>query len=99
MITGNIYRFKVSAFNYNGEGALSTELSTFACISPSNMAAPTRISSTLTSLMLNWSSPTDDGGCPITGFAVFRDDGAGSDINVEVNSALDTNIRDKPTLF
>lgn len=63
------------------------------------MAAPTRVTSTMTTLTLAWTTPLDDGGCPITGYAVFRDDGAGSAINVEVNSASDTNIRDKPTLF
>lgn len=30
---------------------------------------------------------------------MFRDDGAGSAIDTEVNSTNDSNIRDKPTLF
>lgn len=49
------------------------------------MAAPVRVTSTLTTLTLSWATPGDNGGCPITGYAVFRDNGAGSAINVEVN--------------
>jgi hypothetical protein len=37
LVTGDIYRFKVSAINYNGEGPLSIEVLTRACIAPSNM--------------------------------------------------------------
>ena len=73
--TGQMYRFKVSSLNFNGEGSLSSEFLTYACIAPYNMAAPTRVTSTLTSLTLAWQAPEDDGGCPITGYAVFRDNG------------------------
>jgi titin len=53
----------------------------------------------MTTLTIGWTAPSDDGGCPITGYAVFRDNGAGGNIVTEVNTALDSNIRDKPTLF
>jgi hypothetical protein len=36
--TGRLYRFKVSAYNFNGEGEMSSELKTYACISPSKMS-------------------------------------------------------------
>jgi hypothetical protein len=63
------------------------------------MAAPTRLDSTATTFTLAWSQASDDGGCAVTGYAVFRDDGSGSAINIEANSVGDTNIRDKPALF
>lgn len=41
------------------------------------------------------SAPLSDGGCDITGFGVFRDDGAGSLVNLEINAA---SINNKPHL-
>lgn len=49
-------------------------------------------------LTLAWTAPEDDGGCPITSYAVFRDDGAASEVNIEVNTDSDTNVRNKPAL-
>lgn len=43
---GQQYRFKVLALNFNGASAYSSELSTYSCVAPSNMAAPTRTAST-----------------------------------------------------
>lgn len=40
----------------------------------------------------------DDGGCPITGYAVWKDDGTGSQVFTEVNTASDPAIRNIPTL-
>lgn len=96
--TGRVYRFKVSAYNLNGEGPMSPELITYSCIAPSRIDAPTRVTSTLTSITLQWNQPTDNGGCPILGYAVFRNNGENGEINTEVNTDYDTNVRDKPTL-
>ena len=49
-------------------------------------------------MTLEWTAPEDDGGCPITSYAVFRDDGLTSAPSIEINSANDINVRDKPTL-
>ena len=49
-------------------------------------------------MTLEWTAPNDDGGCPITGYAVFRDDGVTGDPTVEINSDNDIDIRNKPTL-
>jgi hypothetical protein len=43
-------------------------------------------------------APWDDGGCPILSYAVFINDGLGGPITTEVNSAIDTNVRDHPSL-
>jgi hypothetical protein len=47
----------------------------------------------------SWTQPTDDDGYLIAGYAVFIDEGDGSDIDEEVNRPLDANIRDRPTPF
>jgi len=99
LVTGKLYRFKVSAINFNGEGDLSPEMQTRACTAPSQMEAPLRTQSTATTINLEWKEPEDDGGCPITSYAVFRDDGAAGEVTTEVNADSDTNIRDKPSLF
>jgi hypothetical protein len=55
-------------------------------------------------MLLEWKPPADLGGCRVTGYAVFRDDGAvasaatGGGITVELNSALDPAVRVKPSL-
>jgi len=45
-----------------------------------------------------WQEPSDNGGCSIQGYAVYRNDGKDGLINTEVNTNLDTNIRDRPSL-
>ena len=95
---GNLYRFKTSALNFNGEGALSGELQTYACLPPSALQAPQRVDSTDTSFTLAWTQPETDGGCPILGYAVYRNDGAGGPLDQEVNTVQDNNVRDKPSL-
>jgi hypothetical protein len=51
-------------------------------------------------MVLEWTPPEDEGGCAITGYAVFRDGGAvaGTAVDTEFNSANDANVRDKPSL-
>jgi hypothetical protein len=78
---------------------MSAEMTTYACVAPSKMVAPFRVTSTSSpSFTIEWTAPTDDGGCPILSYAVFRNDGENGSITTEVNSDQDTNIRDKPTL-
>ena len=62
------------------------------------MTAPVRVTSTKTTFELQWTEPTYNGGCPLTSYAVYRDEGDSGLITTEVNSAYDTNIRDKPTV-
>lgn len=40
IVPGSKLWFKVSAINYNGEGAISSELKVDACIPPSEFDAP-----------------------------------------------------------
>ena len=96
--TGQFYRFKVSAYNFNGEGELSEEMTTYACVSPTRMKPLLRVDSTISSITLSWEEPEDDGGCPIESYAIYRNDGEGGAIEIEVNTDNDSNIRNKPTL-
>ena len=105
---GGLYDFRVSALNFNGEGpASAVALRTHSCVPPSGLRAPVRVpaESTASSITLAWEEPEATGGCPITGYAVFRNDpdladpASGLEVWVEANSAYDTNIRDKPQLF
>lgn len=93
-----MHRFKVTAYNINGEGPASDEMTTYACQAPSQMSAPVRTASTATTLTLQWQHPSDNGGCLITSYAVFRNDGSASSINIEANGDNDTNVRNRPTL-
>jgi titin len=102
---GDLYDFKVSASNFNGEGARSAlALRTHSCVPPTAVKAPVRVAATSSATVatLRWEGPEATGGCPITGYALFRSDPALSDpatgleVWVEANSAYDTNIRDKP---
>lgn len=51
------YRFKVRSVNFNGESVDGTEVTLFSCLPPLNLAAPKYISSTETTLTLNWRLP------------------------------------------
>lgn len=108
LTTGSYYEFKVSAINFNGEGAQSTiPLKTYSCLAPSGVSSPVRIDSltTNTAVTLRWTAPASLGGCPLKGYALFRNEpdlavlNSGAETYVEVNSANDANIRDKPDLF
>lgn len=96
--TGKIYQFKIVALNYNGESEESDVYFFNACNTPTSFDAPYRITSTSTSIKIGWNPPTNDGGCPILGYAVYRDDGAGGNIVAEMNLANDPAVRLIPTL-
>jgi hypothetical protein len=81
--------------NFNGVSAFSDSLSVHACDFPSQPPAPVRIDGTTTTLFLGWSFPADDGGCPLTGFHLYRDDGNDGLISIEIDPLA---INDIPTL-
>jgi hypothetical protein len=56
-VPGILYRFKVSALVFNGEGPLSSEFATYSCVIPTKMASPQRVASTATTMTLSWTAP------------------------------------------
>ena len=52
-VPGTIYRFKISALVYNGEGPLSSEFLTYSCVVPTKMLGPKRVVSTATTMTLS----------------------------------------------
>lgn len=61
-------------------------------------AAPVRTTSTATTITVSWQAPLNNGGCPITGYAVYMDDGTGLGTFNEVNAITDPAVRDIPGL-
>lgn len=98
--TGQRYRFKLQAINFNGLSPMSPVFTFNSCLPPSSQLPPYRIDSTTTSITLGWNAPLDDGGCPITGFKIFRDDGTQSTTSIEVTPAMSeaAQIEGIPTL-
>ena len=62
------------------------------------MQPPYKISSVSNELILAWNEPLENGGCPISGYAIYRDDSHGSDVDIEVNEENDSSIRGNPIL-
>lgn len=97
--TNGIYSFKVVSMNFNGLSLEESAIFNFnACLVPGSNVPPYKIGSTATTITVGWEKPTDDGGCPLIGFAVYRDDGYGGDITTEVNLVNDLAVRNMPTL-
>lgn len=88
VVTGKKYSFRHRSFNANGESAYSPVLQTYACVAPTAPGAPTWVTSTTSSISLSWEGSTDDGGCPIVEYRLFRDAGDGSgDASIEVHAS------------
>lgn len=95
--SGERYRFKLQALNFNGASASSPEFTFNACLAPSSLHAPYRLDTTTSSITVGWTEPLDDGGCPVTGYALFRDLADESAPSVEVNSASEATLHSVPT--
>jgi hypothetical protein len=66
------YLVQVNVISTVTEGAANVAVATRSCGVPSTPAAPTRTSSTDTTITLAWQAPNDNG-CSITGYRLFRD--------------------------
>jgi hypothetical protein len=49
-------------------------------------------------MTLEWEAPASDGGCPVTSYALFRDDGSTQVPSIEINLDDDPSVRNIPTL-
>jgi hypothetical protein len=63
--TGQRYAFKVAALNFNGAGPLSDMVLFFSCLPPREIMPPRFVSSTETSLTVDWTLPKVLNGCPL----------------------------------
>ena len=68
------------------------------CTKPSVFARPTKLTSAVNSITINWNEPVNNGGCAIEGYSVYVDDGASGSF-VEANAENDVAVRLKPSLF
>ena len=85
LVGGRLYRLKVYATDTNGRGTESPIVEQISCIEPAEMQLPILESVSKTTYTLSWSLPLFVGGCPITGFGIFRDDGNNGPLDIEVD--------------
>lgn len=71
--TGELYKFRAYAVNFNGKSDPSPDYQVYACGLPSFFDKPNFIESTETSITIDWKSPLNDGGCPVFDYGVYRD--------------------------
>lgn len=98
LTVGRAYRFKVLAGNFNQEGLESDSSLHYACQPPSGLQPPILTQTTSSSMLLEWSEPASNGGCPLLGYYLFRDDGVTGDPTIEINTDNDPSVRNIPTL-
>ena len=92
------YRFKVVAYNFNPTESLDSAITSVqVCAKPRAFARPTKLTTTESSIAINWNEPGYNGGCSITGYAVLVDDG-NSGTFIEANVENDSDVRLKPSL-
>ena len=95
LVTGRPYRFYVTAWNHVGESPTSDLALIYACAEPSGLAAPIKIDISKTSVTIQWTEPTNNGGCPITSYSLLRDGGPADETFTEVHAAA---VNGNPTL-
>jgi len=99
LVPGREYKFRVTAYNFNGAGAKSNEFSYLSCIVPENFAAPFKTFTTKSTIGIRWEEPREIGGCDITGYAVYmKEDGTPEASYAEVNMNNDLSVRNRPGL-
>ena len=94
LTTGLSYNFAIKTVNINGESDISGTSEIFACLKPSNLEAPIRVTSSKVSVTIQWKEPQDNG-CPIQSYSIFRDNAGIGSIDIEVDSNV---VRNKPSL-
>jgi titin len=98
--TGNLYRFYTVSENAVGLSTSVSSIASFrACQAPSGLDPPTRVATTESSVSLSWAGPTDDGGCSITGFALFvADEAAATAAGLTYAEVHSDAVRNLPSL-
>lgn len=95
LTTGYLYRFKYVAVNEVGKSVFSSESDIYACAAPTLFASPLIMQVSSTWIMISWLDPQDNGGCPISGFEIWRDDSLGGNlvlVHPEMNNLPEINV-------
>lgn len=79
------YRFRVVAIDINGPGHYSNVTNIQACNPPMFIASPIISNVQQTSFVITWKAPSSLGGCPITSYQLFRDNGDGGNVNIQID--------------
>ena len=95
LTTGLKYNFKVAALNFNGEGDQSDAAPFIVCIAPTGFSSPALSSVSQTSMTLAWKAPSSNGGCSISSYKIFMNDGAGGTTYTEVDPLI---VENNPSL-
>ena len=89
--SGILYKFRYLAYDQNGPSQYSDPQPFYACGNPSTPGTPIVSEITLESMAVSWQPPDDNGGCDITEYKLYRNDGSGGSTNTEIHSSLLTN--------
>ncbi|TET89695.1 MAG: hypothetical protein E3J35_08925 [Methanomassiliicoccales archaeon] len=98
LTNGVTYYYRISAKNEVGEGAMSEEVAATPAAILTVPSPPTRFSSSAGDhqITLTWAAPADNGGSPITNYAIYRGSFSGGEaFLVEIGNTLsfiDTNV-------
>jgi hypothetical protein len=90
LVADRDYLVQVTVVSAVGESARSAVLNARSCGVPATPGAPSRYSSTATTITVQWSAPADNG-CPMTGYRVYRNNNDGNpdvDIYPGVGTAM-----------
>ncbi len=84
LTTGLAYQFKVQAYNDFGSSGQTSAVTVYAAIAPSGLAEPsTTYNSGDSTVLINWSEPSDDGGLSITSYTIQVKDSTSSWVTVD----------------
>ena len=89
---GESYDFAIRGISFNDEEVLSEPAELFACFTPQfNTPIFVDVNRESLEIVVNWElTSVDDGGCRISQFEVYVDDGAGGEYTKRGSSILDS---------
>jgi hypothetical protein len=78
LTTGSPYLFSVQAINRNGYSVHSSTATYYACVAPPLVDKPAQVSTdhVAQTITIEWQKPTDNGGCSILGYRLYRTAGS-----------------------
>jgi len=88
--TGNAYKFKIKALNFNGAGEFSAPSTFYSCLPPADISPVQFVSATETELTFTWSEAIQLNGCPLQKFVLHIDDGQSDLVTQDVEPHTNT---------